>query len=82
MTPELPLAPLSRAEETQSAAAAIVSKFFLRSSVAALFMVSPMLVPVSPSGTGKTFRSFIIWVFAARAASAQSIISLNAAASI
>ena len=59
ITPELPRAPRSSAEATQSAAAAIVSNSFFLSSVAALSMVSAILVPVSPSGTGKTLRSFI-----------------------
>ena len=42
------------------AAASIASKLFFLSSAAALFMVRLMLVPVSPSGTGKTLRSLII----------------------
>ena len=51
--------PSAAARATQSAAAAIVSNSFFLSSVAALSIVSAILVPVSPSGTGKTLRSFI-----------------------
>ena len=64
ITPELPRAPRSIAPATQSAAAATESKLRLRSSAAALLMVRPMLVPVSPSGTGKTFRSLMTWILA------------------
>ena len=60
ITPELPRAPRSSADATQEAAASIASKLFFLSSAAALFMVRLMLVPVSPSGTGKTLRSLII----------------------
>ena len=59
MTPEFPRAPRNMALATQSAAAEIVSNSFFRSSVAAFAMVSPMFVPVSPSGTGKTFKSLM-----------------------
>ena len=82
ITPELPRAPRSSALATQSAASSIEEKLFFRSSEAALFSVRPMLVPVSPSGTGKTLSSFIFCMFACRAASAQRIMSRNAAASI
>ncbi len=68
MTPELPRAARSRAEATQSAAEATVSNSFFRSSCAARSMVRPMFVPVSPSGTGKTFRSLIVCTLACSAA--------------
>ena len=59
MTPELPRAPRSMALAAQSAAAVRVGKSRFLSSAAAAPMVSDMLVPVSPSGTGKTFSSLI-----------------------
>ena len=82
MTPELPLAPRSMAEAAQSAAALRLVKLFLPSSEAAAPMVRPMLVPVSPSGTGNTLSSFMSCLFCSRAALAQRIMSLNTAASI
>ena len=59
MTPELPRAPRSRAEAAALAARPTVGYWFFFSSVAAAPMVRLMLVPVSPSGTGNTFRSLI-----------------------
>ena len=82
MTPELPRAPRSMAEAAQSAAAPRVGKLFLESSAAAAPMVRLMLVPVSPSGTGKTFSSLMSCLFCSRAAFAQRMISLKTAASI
>ena len=82
ITPELPRAPRSSPDETQSAALSMDVKLRFLSSLAALLSVRHIFVPVSPSGTGKTFSSFICCIFAWSAASAHSIISLNAAASI
>ncbi|CUP12572.1 Uncharacterised protein [Flavonifractor plautii] len=59
MTPELPRAPRSRAEALVAAASPTVWGCLLRSSAAAVPRVRLMLVPVSPSGTGKTFSSLI-----------------------
>ena len=82
ITPELPRAPRSSAEATQPETSSTVEKLFFRSSTAALPIVRPMFVPVSPSGTGKTLSSFIVCMFACSAASAQRIMSRNAAASM
>ena len=58
ITPELPRAPRSMALAVTCAAFSTVqSSGRFRSSVRAAPMVMPMLVPVSPSGTGKTFSS-------------------------
>ena len=64
ITPELPLAPRSRAEAVTEAACSTVAGLDLRSSVTAVPMVMDILVPVSPSGTGKTFSSstFCFWL--------------------
>ena len=59
MTPELPRAPRSRAPAVMEAAWPTEEAPPLRSSAAAVPMVRLMLVPVSPSGTGKTLRSLI-----------------------
>ena len=48
-----------------------------RSSAAAVAMVRLMLVPVSPSGTGNTFRSLIFCFCRVMAAAPWRIISLN-----
>ena len=42
------------------AASDTVAGWFFFSSAAAVWMVRLMLVPVSPSGTGKTFRSLMV----------------------
>ena len=69
MTPELPRAPRSRAEAVTEAACPTVSACFSASAVTAAPMVRLMLVPVSPSGTGNTFKSlmdcFSAWIAAA-----------------
>ena len=49
----------------------------LRSSVAAVPMVRLMLVPVSPSGTGNTFRSLIFCFCRVMAAAPWSTMCLN-----
>ena len=59
MTPELPRAPRSRAEAVIEAACSIVSGVFFRSSATAAAIVMDILVPVSPSGTGKTFSALM-----------------------
>ena len=68
ITPELPRAPRSRAEAVAPAAWPTVSQCFLRISAAAAPMVRVMLVPVSPSGTGNTFRSLMDCFWALMAA--------------
>ena len=57
MTPELPLAPLSMADAAILAALSRAGSSALRRSAAAEPLVMDILVPVSPSGTGKTFSS-------------------------
>ena len=68
MTPELPRAPRSRAEAVTEAAWSTVVGVVLRSSVTAVPMVMDILVPVSPSGTGNTFRSLMACFWAVMAA--------------
>ena len=58
ITPELPRAPRSMAEAAIFEAAYSSGSSALRRSAAAELMVMDILVPVSPSGTGKTFSSF------------------------
>ena len=62
ITPELPRAPLNRADAVVFATspAWVVSVFV--SSLAAAAMVIDIFVPVSPSGTGKILRSFTIFL--------------------
>ena len=55
----MPRAPRSRAEAVMEAASDTDTGWFFFSSVAAVWIVRLMLVPVSPSGTGKTFRSLM-----------------------
>ncbi len=70
MTPELPRAPRSRAEAVTEAAWSTVAGSLLRSSVTAVPMVMDILVPVSPSGTGNTFRSLMACFWAVMAGGA------------
>ena len=68
MTPELPRAPRSRADAVVLAASAMLSGWVRLSSVTAVWIVRLMFVPVSPSGTGNTFRSLMAcfcWVIQA-----------------
>ena len=58
MTPELPRAPRSMADAATLEASYSPGSSVLRRSAAAELMVMDILVPVSPSGTGKTFSSF------------------------
>ena len=66
MTPELPLAPLSEPEEIALHSADMLSSSKAPTSFTADLMVRVIFVPVSPSGTGKTFSSFIHSLFASR----------------
>ena len=69
MTPEFPRAPRSSAEAVAWAALPTVSKDCFFISAAAAPMDRLILVPVSPSGTGNTFRS-LMRCFSARMAAA------------
>ncbi len=74
ITPELPLAPLSEPDEMalETAFMSQAPVFFISST--AEKMVMHILIPVSPSGTGKTLRELIHSFFASRlAAPAQNI---------
>ena len=59
MTPEFPLAPRSEPLEIAFAIASMLPSASLLTASAALMIVSVMLVPVSPSGTGNTLSSLI-----------------------
>ena len=59
MTPEFPLAPRSDPEEIAFEIETISGFSIAATSFAAEIIVIDILVPVSPSGTGKTFNSFI-----------------------
>ena len=59
ITPELPLAPLREPDEIALAKAAILGSLIAATSLAADIIVIDIFVPVSPSGTGKTFNSLI-----------------------
>ena len=72
ITPELPRAPRSSAEAVVSAAFASVGSLSFASSFIAAVMVIDIFVPVSPSGTGKTFSS-LICSFCSVMASAPSV---------
>ena len=82
MTPEFPLAPRRSAEAVISAALVSVTFSARRSSVLAAFSVMLMFVPVSPSGTGKTFSSLTFCLFRSISAAAESIIRENTAPSM
>ena len=82
MTPEFPRAPRSMAFAAQDAASPSVGKLFFPSSAAAAPIVRLMLVPVSPSGTGKTFSSLMSCLFCTSAALAHWMISPKSAASM
>ena len=70
ITPEFPRAPRRRAEAVVWAAWPTASWDFFFSSAAAQPMVRPIFVPVSPSGTGNTFKSLMACFWAFRAAAA------------
>ena len=79
ITPELPRAPCSKAEAvTEDACPTEVGEVF-RSASAAAAMVMDILVPVSPSGTGNTFKSLMACFWAVMAAAPCRIICLNSA---
>ena len=74
ITPELPLAPLSAPMDNAEATPSTVVGFVCLISATARCMVMDMFVPVSPSGTGKTFSESIVCLFcSSRAAPAKSI---------
>ena len=77
ITPELPRAPRSMAEAQRADAWAAVVGAFCRSSAAAVPRVRPMLVPVSPSGTGNTLSSLIFCFSAFREADAWTSIAAS-----
>ena len=81
MTPELPRAPRSRAEavDWRPPAPASWRAPCLRAPAAAVPMVMDILVPVSPSGTGNTFRSLMACFWAVMAAAPWSTICLKTA---
>ena len=59
ITPELPLAPLKEPDEMALQRERISGFSIAATSLAADMMVRVILVPVSPSGTGNTFKSLI-----------------------
>ena len=59
ITPEFPLAPLKDPEDMALLNVSILISESPTTSLAADMIVSVILVPVSPSGTGKTFNSLI-----------------------
>jgi len=74
MTPELPRAPISAPSETTRATWDTVSCGRESSSASAARMVRDMFVPVSPSGTGKTFSELTM----STCASSQALAERNA----
>ena len=75
ITPELPLAPRSRAEAATLEVSETAGSLSISSSRAAAPMVMDILVPVSPSGTGKTFNSSTDCFWLARVYAAERIAS-------
>ena len=74
MTPELPLAPRSEPPEIAFERVAMSGSESAATSFAADIIVIVMFMPVSPSGTGNTFNSFIVSLFASsRLAPARNI---------
>ncbi len=67
ITPEFPLAPRREPLEIAFPSSSIVGLFSRLTSFAADIIVIVIFVPVSPSGTGKTFSSLIYSFFASRA---------------
>ena len=64
ITPELPLAPLKAPLDIASVIRLILLELHNFNSLTADCIVRDMLVPVSPSGTGKTFNASILVLFA------------------
>lgn len=82
MTPEFPRAPRKSADAVISAALVKESGLRFFKSCAAAASVMLIFVPVSPSGTGKTFSSLIFCFFSSIAALADTIIRPKAAPSM
>ena len=82
MTPEFPRAPLSAPRATAAATSPTLTAFFACISLTAELMVWDMFVPVSPSGTGKTFSASTLSRFWVSSAAPDWIISLNSSPSI
>ena len=82
ITPELPLAPLKEPPEIAFDKFSKLGEAILLTSLAAERIVIVILVPVSPSGTGNTFNSFIISFFASRLAAPAKKHFLSIAASM
>ena len=82
ITPELPLAPLKEPLDIALARLSMSGVSILLTSFDADIIVSVILVPVSPSGTGKTFKSLIHSFLASRLAAPARKISLTIPASI
>ena len=78
ITPEFPRAPRSRAPAVIFAASPTVAGSDFFSSLTAVWMVRLMLVPVSPSGTGNTFRSLMASRSRVMQAAPKRTICLNA----
>ena len=77
MTPELPRAPLSAPRAAAAATTETSALSTAESSLTALIMVRDMLVPVSPSGTGKTFSASTAALLCSSIAAPSMIISLR-----
>ena len=82
ITPELPLAPLNEPVAIAFASVSISGTAIAPTSFAADIIVSVILVPVSPSGTGNTFKSLIHSFFASRFFAPARNIFCKSAASI
>ncbi len=82
MTPEFPLAPIRAPMDAVSNTAFVVG--FLRFNTSSLtdLSVISILVPVSPSGTGNTFISFIFASFLLKSPMMVSVILSSKALSI
>ena len=82
ITPEFPLAPRKRAEALTFATCPAVSPLSFSSSLAEFPRVIDIFVPVSPSGTGNTFKSSIclrllVRLFAAEIIASRKVSPLN-----
>lgn len=71
MTPELPRAPLSAPRATAWATTEALALSTPMSSFTAETIVSDILVPVSPSGTGNTLRASMLCLFFSSRAGAR-----------
>ena len=77
ITPLLPLAPFKEPKDNAAPTASTLSFFPSRTSFAAVCSVSDILMPVSPSGTGNTFKASIAFLFFSKNAAATQIISCS-----